>query len=514
MDATKAFLIAISIAVITVIGIFYRVLNWVWLRPRKLEKYLKEQGFKGNAYRLVLGDMGEYASMIKQEQPRQIKFSENVSLHALPYAHHIINKFGKNSYMWWGMYPRLNILDPELIKEIMTKPNVFQKPHPNPLGNLITGGLLATEGEKWTKHRKLINPAFHLEMLKNMLPAIHLCCGEMINKWEMLVLTTGSSREVDVWPYLQDLSGDVISRTAFGSSHEEGRKIFLLQKEQVDLAIHLIKFSFTPGYRYIPTKANKRMKQVCIELQALLSGIITKREKALETEVNNDDLLGILMESNYREIKEQGIGLSIQEVIDECKLFYFAGSETTSNVLVWTMILLSLHPEWQTRAREEVLQVLGNKTPDLDGLNRLKIVTMILQEVLRLYPPAALLIRDTPQNAKLGDINIPAGVGLTVPVILLHYDHELWGTDAHEFKPQRFSGGVLGATKGKFSYIPFGGGPRICIGQNFAMIEAKMALSMILMTFIFELSPHYKHAPFPILTLQPQHGAPMILHRL
>ena len=126
--------------------------------------------------------------------------------------------------------------------------------------------------------------------------------------------------------------------------------------------------------RYIPTKANKRMKQVCIELQALLSGIITKREKALETEVNNDDLLGILMESNYREIKEQGIGLSIQEVIDECKLFYFAGSETTSNVLVWTMILLSLHPEWQTRAREEVLQVLGNKTPDLDGLNRLKIV--------------------------------------------------------------------------------------------------------------------------------------------
>lgn len=126
--------------------------------------------------------------------------------------------------------------------------------------------------------------------------------------------------------------------------------------------------------RYIPTKANKRMKQVCIELQALLSGIITKREKALETEVNNDDLLGILMESNSREIKEQGIGLSIQEVIDECKLFYFAGSETTSNVLVWTMILLSLHPEWQTRAREEVLQVLGNKTPDLDGLNRLKIV--------------------------------------------------------------------------------------------------------------------------------------------
>lgn len=82
-----------------------------------------------------------------------------------------------------------------------------------------------------------------------MLPAIHLCCAEMINKWEMVVLTAGSPLEVDVWPYLQDLSGDVISQTAFGSSHEDGRKIFLLQKEQVDLAIHLIKFSFAPGYR-------------------------------------------------------------------------------------------------------------------------------------------------------------------------------------------------------------------------------------------------------------------------
>lgn len=108
MDATQVFLVAISIAVIAIVSKLYRVLNWLWLKPKKLEKYLKEQGFKGNAYRLILGDMGEYARMIKEEQPRQIKFSENVSLHALPYAHHIINKFGMLS----NMYEIFKLQDP------------------------------------------------------------------------------------------------------------------------------------------------------------------------------------------------------------------------------------------------------------------------------------------------------------------------------------------------------------------------------------------------------------------
>ena len=145
-----------------------------------------------------------------------------------------------------------------------------------------------------------------------------------------------------------------------------------------------------PTSWFLPTKTNRRMKQISNEVNALLKGIIEKREKAMKFgETANDDLLGLLMETNYRERQETGdrnAGMSIKDVIEECKLFYFAGQETTSVLLVWTMVLLSKHSEWQARAREEVLQVFGTKKPDGDGLNHLKIVSINLLLRLRLEP--------------------------------------------------------------------------------------------------------------------------------
>lgn len=141
-------------------------------------------------------------------------------------------------------------------------------------------------------------------------------------------------------------------------------------------------------------------------------------------------------------------------------------------------------------------------------------VPMILYEVLRLYPPISLLNRETVEEIKLGNITLPAGVQVDLPLMLLNYDSKLWGDDVNEFNPERFAGGTAAGTKGKVVFFPFGWGPRYCLGQNFAMLEAKLVLVMILQRFSFELSPTYTHSPAPIVTLQPQHGAHLILHKL
>ena len=138
-------------------------------------------------------------------------------------------------------------------------------------------------------------------------------------------------------------------------------------------------------------------------------------------------------------------------------------------------------------------------------------VNMILQEVLRLYPPVIETNRQVTQDTKIGNMILPAGVVVNIPVLLMHHDEKIWGNDAKEFNPYRFSEGISKASKGNMSFFAFGWGPRICIGSNFAMIEAKLTLVCILQRFVFELSPSYLHAPSAIGSLRPQFGAPIII---
>ncbi|KAL7216596.1 hypothetical protein ACSBR1_028527 [Camellia fascicularis] len=519
MEVTVSSIVT-SVALVTLLTCAWRVVNWVWLRPKQLEKWLREQGFKGNPYKVLYGDTKEMMSMRRESRSKPMDTSsDDIIPRVLPSHHHSVHLHGKDYFQWIGPIPQVNIANPKLIKEILFNYEIFQKPQRNPFGKLLVRGVISLEGDKWAMHRNLLNPAFHLEKLKHMVPAMCSSCSEMISKWEMLVSSTKGSCEVDVQPYLDNLTADVISRTAFGSNYEEGKRIFQLQKEQIDLTIQLITQSiYIPGWRFLPTKTNMRMKAIYREVGDLLSNIINKRERMIRENDGDNDLLGILLKTNLKEIQEKGnkknITLTTEEVIEECKLFYLAGQETTSALLVWTMILLSKYQKWQALAREEVLAVFGDKKPDSDGLNQLKTMTMILYEVLRLYPPAAVLNRTIHQKTNVGELVLPPGVELSLPIIAIHHDHEIWGKDATEFKPERFSEGVTKATKGPSTFIPFSGGPRICIGQNFSMVEAKIALAMILQRFSFQLSPSYVHAPAIFFTLNPQHGAHLILQKI
>ncbi|WCJ32363.1 Cytochrome P450 CYP72A219 [Euphorbia peplus] len=509
-----------AMIVISIVTLAWRLGNWVWFRPKKLEKYLRQQGLSGNPYRFFYGDWKENISIINQAQSKPFDhFSHDVASRVMPFLRDLICSYGKNSFMWIGPIPRVNIMNPEDIKDVFLKIHVFQKVKTNPVfSKLLAPGLVSHEGDKWAKHRKIINPAFHHDKLKLMLPQVYESSNIMIENWNKL-LSGKDSCEIDVWPDLQKLTCDVISRSAFGSNYEEGQLIFDLLKELAQLLTQMAQSVYIPGWRFFPTKRNKRMKQIDREIKASLQNIIQKREKAMKTgETMNHDLLGLLMESNLKEIEEKGrdknMGLSINDVMEECRLFYFAGQETTSTLLVWTIILLAKYPNWQASARDEVLHVFGKSKPDFEGISHLKVVTMILYEVLRLYPPAIMLSRAIHEEIRIGNLVLREGIQLSLPIILIHQDSELWGDDASEFKPERFSGGVSKATKYPNVFLPFGSGPRICVGQSFALIEAKMAVASILQNFSFELSPSYSHAPHSVATLRPQYGAPLILHKL
>nr|QWK52327.1 cytochrome P450 72A13 [Isatis tinctoria] len=503
--------IVYSVTVVIVMWWAWTTLKWVWLKPKMLECYLRVQGLTGAPYKPLIGDLRSYRVLMKARS-KPINLTEDIIPRVMPVTLNMLQTHGRTFFTWLGPIPIITIMDPEQIKQVFNRVYDFHKPHTSPSARLIATGLVFSDGDKWAKHRRIINPAFHREKIKNMVPSFYKSCVEVVREWEKLVSDDGSSCEVDVWPWLVNLSADVISRTAFGSSYKEGQRIFQLQSELAQIIVLSVQKTYIPGWQYLPTKSNRRMIAIDREIQAILRKIISKLERAREVgEAPSDDLLGILLESNLGQA--QGDGMSIEDVMEECKLFYIAGQETTSALLVWTMVMLSQHQEWQSRAREEVKQVFGNKEPDIAGMNQLKVMTMILYEVLRLYTPVIQLNRAIHKEMKLGDLTLPGGVHVSLPILLVQRDSELWGNDAAEFKPERFKDGLLKATKNQVSFFPFGWGPRICIGQKVSLLEAKMAMALILQRFSFKLSPSYVHAPYTVITLHPQFGAHLLLHQ-
>ncbi|KAL5559531.1 hypothetical protein UlMin_035742 [Ulmus minor] len=498
--------------VVLIVYYVLKVVYFIWWKPIYLEKLLRQRGIKGTSYKFLHGDMEEVKRSSMEALSKPMSFNHIIEPRVLPFFYDMVQKYGKVCMSWIETRPRLIIGEAELIRVILAdKDGHFVKPPLNPLVDLLQLGLSTLEGDKWAKRRKLIAPAFHLDKLKGMVPAFSTSCSTLIDRWKNLT-SLQDSCEVDLVSEFQNLTGDVIARTAFGSNYEEGKKIFKLQKEQAVLVLEAYANIYIPGFRFLPTRKNKRRYKLDSEIKSMLMDIIRKKEQAMQNrELGSDDLLSLLLKCK----EESENGMRIEDVIEECKLFYFAGQETTANWLTWTLILLSMYPNWQEKAREEVLRICGKKTPELEAISHLKIVSMILNEVLRLYPPVTALFRYTRQETVVGGVAIPAGVETVLLTMALHHDPKYWGDDVGEFNPERFSEGVVKASKSdQMAFYPFGWGPRICLGQNFAMIEARMALAMILQHFWFELSPTYTHAPCTVITLQPQHGAPIILHRL
>ncbi|XAR55948.1 11-oxo-beta-amyrin 30-oxidase [Bertholletia excelsa] len=423
------------------------------------------------------------------------------------------NLYGKIFLKWKGTTAQLFVTEPELIKEIMTDKDgwYLKQKLSGHAKKLLGDGMMVSQGEKWSTVRKIANHAFHGESLKGMIPEMISSAEIMLERWEH-----HEGKEMEVYAEFRLLTQEVISRTAFGSSYLEGKHIFDMITKMGTIVYRNLFNVDIPGFgKILKSRDDIESDKIEKEIRDSIIGIINRRKKKVmrgEEENYGNDFLGLLMQANHD--ADSSSIISVHNIIDECKIFYFAGQETTNSLLAWTIFLLATHPDWQDEARKEVLDSFGHENPNPEGLARLKNISMILNETLRLYFPGINLTRRVEKEVRLGKLVIPANTELHLSPMAHHHDPEIWGPDTHLFKPERFEEGVAKATKNNIlAFIPFGFGPRICVGSNFATTEAKIALSMILQRYEFKLSPSYVHSPYMLLAVKPRHGIPVILRK-
>lgn len=489
----------------------------LWWRPRKIEDYFAKQGIRGPPYHFFIGNVKELVGMmLKASSQPMPNFSHNILPRVLSFYHHWKKIYGGMFLVWFGPTVRLTVSDPDLIREIFTsKSEFYEKNEAPPLVKQLEGdGLLSLKGEKWAHHRKIISPTFHMENLKLLIPVMATSVVEMLEKWSEMSDKLGEV-EIEVSEWFQTLTEDVITKTAFGSSYQDGKAIFHLQAQQMILAADAFQKIFIPGYRFFPTRKNIKSWKLDKEIKKSLVKLIKRREENLNNENERiekgpKDLLGLMIQAS-----SNNTNVTVDDIVEECKSFFFAGKQTTSNLLTWTTILLAMHPQWQVQARDEVLKMCGSRDlPTKDHVVKLKTLNMIVNESLRLYPPTIATIRRAKTDVDLGGYKIPRGTELLIPILAVHHDIAIWGNDVNEFNPGRFSEGVARAAKHPVAFIPFGLGVRTCIGQNLAVLQTKLALAIILQRFSFRLAPSYQHAPTVLMLLYPQYGAPIIFNQL
>ncbi|KAJ1387397.1 Cytochrome P450 [Sesbania bispinosa] len=338
-----------------------------------------------------------------------------------------------------------------------------------------------------------------------LIPMMGTSVVEMLEKWRAMAEKEKGEVEIEVSEWFQTLTEDVITMTAFGSSYEDGKPIFQLQSQQMLLAADAFNKGFIPGYRFFPTRRNIKSWKLGKEIRKSLVKLINRRKENLcNVKKGHKDLLGLMIQASTS--KSNTFKVTVDDIVEECKTFFFAGKHTISNLLTWTTILLAMHQQWQVKAREELLSVCGARDiPTKDDLAKLKTLMMIVNESLRLYPPTIATIRRAKCDVELGGTyKIPCGTELLIPILAVHHDKATWGSDANKFNPARFSEGVSRAAKHPFAFISFGLGVRTCIGQNLAVLQTKLALAIMLHHFTFRLAPSYQHAPTVLMLLYPQ----------
>ncbi len=394
------------------------------------------------------------------------------------------------------------IRHPDHVQQVLTenaknygKQTVSYRRMRESLGN----GLVTSEGDFWKRQRRIANPAFHRDRISKFADVMTRCTDEMIDAWGPRL---ASGESFDVAHEMMRVTLRIIGLTML-STDVQGQAASVA--EALDVIVHVtIARVFNPlsPPLLIPTPQTLRFRRSRSALDRIVKDIIAERHDGGMGE--QGDLLSMLM--NARD-PQTGEGMSDLQLRDEVMTIFLAGHETTANALAWTLYCLGKHPEVEARVRLELAAAVGDRPVTLSDLPNLDLLERVLLESMRIYPPVWTIGRSAIGDDVIGGYRIPAGTWVFLSSLLTQRDPRFW-PEPERFDPDRFLPDAV-AARPKGAYFPFAIGPRKCIGENFAMLEARLILSRVLQRTQLTLAPGYTAELDPTVTLRPKNGIPM-----
>lgn len=415
-------------------------------------------------------------------------------------------EFGDVVRLRLGWFTAHLILHPEAVQQVLQENHRnYDKRTPgfNMIRLALGNGLLTSEGEFWRRQRRIAQPAFHKERLRHFGAVMTGLTEATVEGWRQ---PAARGETIDVAAEMMRLTLKIISRTMFSVELSAEVDVFghSVQVAQQYLNRRLTSVSsLVPMFERLPTRRNREFRRALGGGDALIRAQIEERRRS---DARPSDLLTMLIEARD---EETGEGMTDQQLRDEIITIFSAGHETTANTLTWTWYLLSKHPEVRRRLSSELDRVLGGRVPVIDDLPRLEYATCVIKEAMRLYPPAWIISRRAVARDQLGGYDIPAGSLVLLSPWVTHR-HSLFWDNPEGFEPERFEPARAAALP-RYAYFPFGGGPRLCIGNNFAMMEAVLLLATVARRYRLDLDPGHPVDLNPLITLRPRHGVRMHL---
>ncbi len=373
-------------------------------------------------------------------------------------------------------------------------------------GLFAGNGIVATSGPFWRRQRKMMQPGMRPNRIAGYATTMVELTEQLTRSW-----TSGQTRDLRV--DLLALTQKIAAKTMFGAdvtgdAAAVGRALDVASRE-IGAEFRGVTM-FLPGW--LPTPGRSRLKSAITQVEQVLYRIIDERTAAHPAHDRDhagradpgrpDDMLQLLMDAR----DEAGEPMSARQLRDETMTLYIAGHETTGNTLVWAYYLLSRHPEIFDRMVAEVDLVVGGRQPTMADYSLLKYTEAVVKETLRLYPPAWLLMVTASADVEIDGYQVPHGTQVWMSQWATHHDSR-WFPDAEEFRPQRWIGDAAADIPG-FAWFPFGGGPHVCLGNRFALVEAVLVLATIAQRYRIEVEPGLDLPPQPLLTLQPGRDVP------